>query len=81
VGRVGYTVWRPGTHPTGVFGIRFDTPAPSAEYVITLTLQGNGSIRVWDNVDYLPNEIGFHAVVANTSAQLSNIPFYFTVAF
>jgi hypothetical protein len=81
VGRVGYTVWRPGTHPTGVFGIRFDTPAPSAEYAITLTLNGTGTIKVWESANYPPTADGFHAVVLNASSQLSNIAFYFTVGF
>jgi hypothetical protein len=37
IGRVGYTVWRPGTNPIGVYEIRFASPAPNNNYVVTLT--------------------------------------------
>jgi hypothetical protein len=46
IGRVGYTVWRPGNFAEGVYEIRFDTAAPSNNYVVTLTQQGSGSIKI-----------------------------------
>ena len=52
IGRVGFTVSRHPDHPRGVYEIRFNTPAPNNSYVVTLTQQGSGNIKLWDSAVY-----------------------------
>jgi hypothetical protein len=80
-GKYGFTVTRPADFPTGVYGIAFDTPAPDANYVISLAQIGNGNIKVWEATLYggPPTTTRFHVVTYNTSWQLVNYEFYFSV--
>jgi hypothetical protein len=77
IGRVGYSVWRPGTQPTGVYEIRFDTPAPSNNYVLTLACMTFGATYLWDANP--PTANGFHCVVVSNAWQLRNAIFHFSV--
>ena len=77
----GFSVSRPQGFDTGVYKITFDTPAPYARYVITLTQQGSGSIKIWDSTegDRKPTTQHFHAVSYGPSGSLANFEFHFSV--
>jgi len=81
-GKYGFTVTRPSGFPTGVFQITFDTPAPDANYVISLTQIGSGNIKVWDYTSQFngyPATTHFYVVTYNTSWSLRDWQFYFSV--
>ena len=59
VGRVGYTLSRPGTHPVGVYIVTFNSPAPNNAYTVSLTVAGFGAIRLWE--DFLPTVNGLES--------------------
>ena len=81
IGRVGYTVTRHPDHPTGVYQITFNTPAPNNNYVITLTQLGSGNIKLWDSTFYSgpPTAARFYVVTYNSSWSLTNWSFHFSV--
>jgi hypothetical protein len=82
VGRVGYTVTRPSGFAAGVYRIAFASPAPNNDYVISLAQLGNGNIKVWESTDFpgrIPSTTGFHVVTCNTSGQLADYAFHFSV--
>jgi hypothetical protein len=83
-GEYGFTVSRPAgaEFATGVYKITFNTPAPDANYVISLAQIGSGNIKVWDYnsaFDGRPAATHFHVVTYNTSWALTNWNFYFSV--
>jgi hypothetical protein len=80
-GRYGFTVTRHPDFPAGVYRITFDTPAPDANYVISLAQIANGNIKVWESTLYggPPISTRFHVVTYNTSWVLANYDFYFSV--
>jgi hypothetical protein len=83
-GKYGFTVSRPAgaEFATGVYKITFNTPAPDANYVISLAQIGSGNIKVWDYnsaFDGRPTTTHFHVVTYNTSWVLTNWNFYFSV--
>jgi hypothetical protein len=80
-GKYGFTVTRHPDFPAGVYRITFDTPAPDANYVISLAQFGNGNIKVWEATLYggPPTTTRFHAVTYNTSWVLANFDFYFSI--
>jgi hypothetical protein len=86
VGRVGYTVSRPSGFATGVYRIDFATPAPTSDYVVTLTLFASGAnlnIRIWNSTDApgrIPTTTSFHAVTAGETG-VTNLGFHFAVMF
>jgi hypothetical protein len=77
IGSVGYTVARASGQPVGVWEIRFNSPAPSNNYVISLTNMNYGTIYLWDSNP--PNENGFDVVVVNKFWNLANAIFHFSV--
>jgi hypothetical protein len=81
IGRVGYTVSRPDGFPVGVYEIRFASPAPNNNYVISLTQQGNGNIKIWDATLYdgPPTAARFNVVCYNTNWQVADFIFHFSV--
>jgi hypothetical protein len=81
IGRVGYTVHRHWTQPAGVIEIRFTTPAPNNNYVVTLTQQGSGNIKLWDSPSQSgpPTAERFYVVLYNTNWQLADFVFHFAV--
>jgi hypothetical protein len=81
LGRVAYTVHRPSGFPVGVYEIRFASPAPNNDYVISLTQQGSGTIKIWEATAYNgpPTAARFHVVCYNTTGQLADYVFHFTV--
>jgi hypothetical protein len=80
-GRYGFTVVRPSGFPTGVYRITFDTPAPDANYVITMMRMGNGNIKIWDSVPNggPPTTTRFHAVSFDVNWALKDFVFHFSV--
>jgi hypothetical protein len=83
-GKYGFTVSRPAgaEFATGVYKITFNTPAPDANYVISLAQIGSGNIKVWDYnsaFDGRPATTHFHVVTYNTSWALTNWNFYFSI--
>jgi hypothetical protein len=83
-GEYGFTVSRPAgaEFATGVYKITFNTPAPDANYVISLAQIGSGNIKVWDYnsaFDGRPAATHFYVVTYNTSWVLTNWNFYFSV--
>jgi hypothetical protein len=79
IGRVAYTVHRPSGFAVGVYEIRFASPAPNNDYVVNLTQQGTGTVKIWENSTYIPTTSGFHVVCYNTTWQLTNSEFHFSV--
>jgi hypothetical protein len=81
IGRVGYTVTRHWSQPAGVYEIRFTTPAPNNNYVVTLTQQGSGNIKLWDSTvnSGPPTAERFFVVTYNTSWALADFVFHFAV--
>jgi hypothetical protein len=79
VGRVGYTLSRPGTHPVGVYIVTFNSPAPNNNYTVSLTIAGFGAIRLWE--DFLPTVNGFRVVATNNSWALANAVWHFSIIF
>jgi hypothetical protein len=77
IGQVGYTVSRPGGFPTGVYRIQFDSPAPNNDYVISLAQLGSGNIKIWEST--APTINNFHVVTSNTTFNLTNWAFHFSV--
>jgi hypothetical protein len=78
IGRVGYTVSRPSSHPaTGVIRVTFDSPAPSNTYVVHLAPMYFGIARMLDSVP--PDVDGFSAVMSGSSWNLTNGVFHFSV--
>jgi hypothetical protein len=65
IGRVGYTVARASGQATGVYVVTFATPAPSSNYVITLTNMNFGTSYLWDTNP--PTVNGFHCVVVSNT--------------
>jgi hypothetical protein len=81
-GRYGFTVTRPSGFPTGVYKITFNTPAPDANYVISLAQFANGNIKVWDSTDApgrIPATTSFHVISYNTSWTVANLDFWFSI--
>jgi hypothetical protein len=81
IGRVGYTVHRHSSHPAGVYEIRFNTPAPNNNYVVTLTQQGSGNIKLWDSAVHSgpPTAARLGVVTYNTSWTLVDYIFHFAI--
>jgi hypothetical protein len=78
IGRVGYTVSRPSTHPTsGVIRITFDSPAPSNTYVVSLAPMYYGVARLLESPS--PDVNGFSAVMSGNNWGLTNGIFHFSV--
>jgi hypothetical protein len=78
IGRVGYTVSRPSTHPTsGVIQISFASPAPHNNYVIHLAAMYYGIVRILDSSP--PSVNGFLAVMSGSNWSLTNGIFHFSV--
>jgi hypothetical protein len=78
IGRVGYTVSRPSTHPTsGVIRVSFDSPAPSNTYVVHLTSMYFGIARLLESAP--PDVNGFSAVMSGSNWGLMNGTFHFIV--
>jgi hypothetical protein len=77
IGRVGYTVHRPSAQPTGVYEIRFSSPALNNNYVITLVNMNFGTCYLWDVNP--PTVNGFHCVVVSHTWQLRNAIVHFSV--
>ena len=83
-GKYGFTVTRPpgAEFATGVYKITFNTPAPDANYVISLAQIGSGNIKVWDYnsaFNGFPATRHFYVVTYNSSWALTNWNFYFSV--
>jgi hypothetical protein len=81
IGQVGFTVTRHWTQPAGVYEIRFNTPAPNNNYVVTLTQQGSGNIKLWDSPSQSgpPTAERFHVVTYNANWALADCVFHFAV--
>jgi hypothetical protein len=81
IGRVGYSVHRHADHPVGVYEIRFSTPAPNNNYVVGLTQEGSGNIKLWDSAVHNgpPTAARFYVVMYNASWVLRDWPFHFSV--
>jgi hypothetical protein len=83
-GKYGFTVSRPAgaEFATGVYKITFNTPAPDANYVISLAQLGTGNVKVWESIDQpgrIPSTSSFHVVTSNQTWNLTNYEFYFSV--
>jgi hypothetical protein len=76
-GRTTYTCTRVSGLANGAYYIQFSTPNPSAHYIIHLTNQATGNVKVWDSTP--PTVNGFHIIVFNTTDTLSNSIFHFSV--
>ena len=77
IGSVGYTVARASGQTQGVWEIKFNSPAPNNDYIITLTNMNYGTIYLWDANP--PNQDGFDVVIVNKFWNLTNAPFHFSV--
>jgi hypothetical protein len=62
-----------------VYRIQFDSPAPNNDYVVSLAQLGSGNIKIWDSASYLPSVSAFHVVTSNTTFNLTNWAFHFSV--
>jgi hypothetical protein len=64
-----------------VYEIRFTTPAPNNNYVVTLTQQGSGNIKLWDSTvnSGPPTAERFFVVTYNTTWALADFVFHFAV--
>jgi hypothetical protein len=80
LGRVGFTFLRASGFPIGVYEIRFSSAAPHADYVISLSMERTGFMRIWEATGKRPTVNGFHvAINSPDGAGLLNAPFYFSV--
>ena len=77
IGSVGYTVARASGQAAGVWEIRFNSPAPNNDYVISLANMNYGTIYLWDANP--PNQDGFDVVIVNKFWNMVNAPFQFSV--
>jgi hypothetical protein len=79
-GRYGFNIARVSGYPIGVINIAFDTPTPDHNYVVNLTMESTGFIRVWEATGQRPNEDGFRIVTNGINGTaLMNVSFYFSV--
>ena len=77
-GRYPFTVSRLPGYSVGVYYINFgDNPCSDANYVISITVQGNACCKVWENIT--PTINGFHITIYTTSLILIDLPVYFAV--
>jgi hypothetical protein len=81
IGQVGFSVIRHWSQPAGVYEIRFNTPAPNNDYVVTLTQIGSGNIKLWDSAvnSGPPTAARFYVVTYNSNWQLADWAFHFSV--
>jgi hypothetical protein len=60
-----------------VYRIQFASPAPNNNYVISLAQLGSGNIKIWETT--APTVNNFHVVTSNTTFNLTNWAFHFSV--
>jgi hypothetical protein len=72
-----FTCTRVAGQNSGAFYIAFDSPLPSAHYIVHLTNQETGNMKVWSSSP--PTVNGFTIIVFDGNDTLANSTFYFSV--